>query len=540
MRANPGLRPLVWLLLAGMLGSLACLVASWAAGTSSSPASPAAGEPRVPALSLSTPTGAPSQRLLLLQPRGEARELPTRLLGASVEPWFEHLLDNPQKVDIARQMGLAFVRFPGGSESNYYDWRSGLPNVTTRPESSSYMRFWAKLAGQIQAVFPQGIKMEDYAPFARSIGADTVLVPNLETSSIPEQTAWFKTMSAEGIVPGHIELGNEFWIAMAGDPDVMRKWPDEPTSLAISKQCLDALRPYLPPGTKVAVQSAGSAFAYEPNSPQPFVRRLLNWDAALQPESWFDAVTLHLYPDPRQVLGLDPTAPIPNDSVSSARLFTAMMARSDEGVDRVLSDIETRLPGKEIWITEWNPRGPSTDYSNEPVNPSMLAQLAARMTFAYLRHPAVRVALFFMLNFSGNNSISLYYPDGQGGFAPYPAAIVLQWFNEAANGGPTYQEWVEAGGQRVAGGGLRPESFLEIEAATFTSSQGTVLILQNASADSRSLDPATVVAGRKPTRVESISLPDLGSPSRTAVVANQSNPTGRILIPPYSVVKVDW
>jgi hypothetical protein len=437
-------------------------------------------------------------------------------------------------------MSLAFVRFPGGSQSNYYDWRSGLPNVTIRPEGSSYMHFWEKLAGQIQAEFPQGIKMEAYAPFARSIGAETVLVPNLETSSIPEQTAWFRTMSAEGIAPGHIELGNEFWIAVAGDPDVMRKWPDEPTSLAISKQYLDTLRPYLPPAAKVAVQSAGSAFTYELNSPQPFVRRLLNWDAALQPEPWFDAVTVHLYPDPRQVLGLDPTAPIPSDPASNARLFTAMMARADEGVDRMLSDIETRLPGKEIWITEWNPRGASTDYSNEPVNPSMLAQLAARMTFAYLRHPAMKAALSFMLNFSGNNSYSLFYPDGQGGFAPYPAAVVLQWFNEAANGGPTYQEWVEEEGQRVAGGGSRPESFLEIEAATFRSSQGTVLILQNASAESRSLDPATVVAGRTPTRVQSINLPDLSSPSRTAVVANRANPTGSILIPPYSVVKVDW
>ena len=72
--------------------------------------------------------------------------------------------------------------------------------------------------------------------------------------------AWFRQMKAAGIVPRCIELGNEFWIALGFDPDSLKRWPDESTSMRIMKQYCDALRPYFPSDARVAVQSAASAF----------------------------------------------------------------------------------------------------------------------------------------------------------------------------------------------------------------------------------------------------------------------------------------
>src|ERR1700691_2245058 len=65
-------------------------------------------------------------RSLVLVPQEQPRQLPTHLLGASVEPWLEHTLDDPQSIAIIRQMHLGWVRFPGGSEANYYHWQPGL------------------------------------------------------------------------------------------------------------------------------------------------------------------------------------------------------------------------------------------------------------------------------------------------------------------------------------------------------------------------------------------------------------------------------
>src|SRR5208282_5361838 len=100
-----------------------------------------------------------------------------------------------------KDLDLAFVRFPGGSQANYYNWRTGLLDMTTTPRSSAYMRFWADIAPKIRRGFPNGVKITEYTQFSRQLGAEVVLVPNLETSSISEQVAWFKQMKDAGNVP---------------------------------------------------------------------------------------------------------------------------------------------------------------------------------------------------------------------------------------------------------------------------------------------------------------------------------------------------
>lgn len=78
---------------------------------------------------------------LVLEKSGPERRLPERLLGASALPLFEHLIDNPRKVAALKEMDLAFVRFPGGSQANYYNWRTGLLDMPVTLRSSQYMRF---------------------------------------------------------------------------------------------------------------------------------------------------------------------------------------------------------------------------------------------------------------------------------------------------------------------------------------------------------------------------------------------------------------
>jgi hypothetical protein len=514
--AGPGLVPVF---------ALAILIAAIATVRSPVPLFAAVPAPLVPAP-------------LVLEPSGAARVLPERLLGASAEAFFEHLIDDPAKVEIAREMGLAFVRFPGGTESNYYDWRTGLPAIQVFPNSSAYTRFWAALAPAIARAFPDGISMADYQPFANAIGAETLLVPNLETSSVADQAAWFQEMSAVGQLSRHLEMGNEFYIAMADDPNVIAKWPNEPYALGVTRRYLRAFRPYLLAGTKVAVQSAGSAFYVPAATSDPFLQRQLQWDAALAPAPWFQAVTVHLYPDPNQVVGR-PLAGPPASQAAAARIFAAMMARCDQGVDRVLADLERRLPGKEIWVTEWNPRGPNPDGSHDALTPPLLMQLTTRMTLAYLRHPAVTASLYFMLNFDPNVPFALYLPDGAGGFQPTPMAVVLQWLDLAANGGASYLAYSERGARPIPGGGPWPESYSAVAAALFRSGSQTTLLLQNASPAARQWSPGSLGLG-SPREIETLSLPVLTDTTRAAPPLESLAPGPSVMIPPYSVTRVVW
>ncbi len=87
-------------------------------------------------LLLLPPTALAQVRTLDLVPAGEPRTLPERILGASAEPFWDDFLRDPAKAAAIKSLHLAFTRFPGGSQSNYYDWKRGLfqPAILARPD----------------------------------------------------------------------------------------------------------------------------------------------------------------------------------------------------------------------------------------------------------------------------------------------------------------------------------------------------------------------------------------------------------------------
>jgi len=477
---------------------------------------------------------------LTLQPEGTPRQLHAPVLGASTAAFYEHLLDNPAKIATLKTMAIGLDRFPGGSDANLYNWRTGLIEVQAHPDSSRYVQFWAKAAANIAREMPQGITLEQYDDFSRQIGAQVILVPNFESSSVADQVQWFKRLASAGAVPQRIELGNEFWVAMGNDPRSLARWPNEPASMRIMKEYAAALRPYFPPHVKLAVQAAAGALDVRGNR---FAQRLEQWDEDLRPEPWFDAVTLHLYPRLRDVMG-DPdageTPPTPQNALPRLK---AMMARVDEGTERILQDLERRLPGKEIWITEWNPRGADTAVERggvEPMSPAMEMLATARMALVYLRHPSVTAALFFMFSFSERDTHAMFVSDGHGSYAALPTAAALRWLNEAANAGGSFQRVVPAGARPMAGGGARNESYLPVEGGLFRSGGRTTLILENASGDTFSFDPATLMPNSQPSKVEFISMPDLSDPAKRPAGIQVGSTGGVVTGAPFSITRVIW
>ena len=469
-----------------------------------------------------------------LEPAGPARQLPPRIAGASSEPMIEHLVGNRAKTDSLKEVAPATLRFPGGSQANFYDWKTGLLDFHENPRSSPYVQFWANIAPKIAKAFPDGVHLEDYVPFADEIGADIILVPNLETSTVESQVAWFKRLASKGVLPKNIELGNEFWIAMGNDPDSLRRWPDEPAAMAVMHQYEQALRPIVGSGAKFAVQAAGAAFWVGPAAKGPMARRLSDWDAALHSESWFDAVTIHLYP------ALEPLQRLPGGDTHEG-LFPYLMARCDGGIDRTIGGISSRVPGKEIWITEWAAHG-AGNWANrgpDPVTPPMLTQAATRMLLAMLRHPEVTHELFFTLNFDPPKQ-SYFVRSGDGSYRPKPITQILEWFDHAANGGARFQRVVEHGTRPISPGVSFGDSYREIEGAVFVSAGQTTLILQNAGAGPRTFDPTESGRLPAPKSVEIISTPDLNDSERRAVQIDRIPAKSPFPIPAYSVVRVIW
>ena len=96
---------------------------------------------------------------LTLKSVGQPRLLQGPILGGSTSAFFERLLDNPAKIAVLNQMAIGLDRFPGGSDANFYNWRTGLIEIQEYPDSSPYVRFWAKAAANIAKGKPNGITM---------------------------------------------------------------------------------------------------------------------------------------------------------------------------------------------------------------------------------------------------------------------------------------------------------------------------------------------------------------------------------------------
>ena len=469
-----------------------------------------------------------------LEPAGPARQLPPGLAGASSEPMIERLIGNRAKAAALKDIAPALLRFPGGSQANFYDWKSGSLDLRENPRSSAYVKFWAQAARRIATTFPRGVHLEDFMPFAREVGADVLLVPNLETSTIESQTEWFKTLASAGILPKHIELGNEFWIAMSQDPDSLRRWPDEPSSVTVMHRYEEALRPIVGASAKFAIQAAGAAFWVAPQARGVLAQRLNGWDEALHAESWFDAVTIHLYPV------LEPLQTLPGGG-THAGLFRYLMARCDGGVDRTINSVAARVPGKELWITEWSAHG-AGDWARsgaDPITPAMFTSGATRMLLAILRHPEVTRELFFTLNFDAQGH-SYFIRGSDGRYRPEPIAQILGWIGHAANPGSRYQRVVDQGSAPVSPGVSAGDAYREVEGAVFQSGGQTTLILQNAGGRARTFDPAAHGRLPAPTSVELISNSDLDDAEHRAVQITALPATGPWPVPPYSVMRIVW
>jgi hypothetical protein len=399
-----------------------------------------------------------------------------------------------------------------------------------------------RIAQYTRRLHPGGVSIDQFHDFSQEAGSEILLVLNLETSTVEEQVALLKRMKEEGIVPRYIELGNEFWIAMVGNPNVLKKFPDAQTSMKLMKRYVDAIRAYLPKDALIAAQSAGSDFHTSQSSVNlnPLMRRMHEWDRDLVNEPWFDAVTVHLYPEPDVALGFGASSGLPGNI---EKVFPAMMARVDDGVDRTIRATAKRHPGKEIWITEWNPNGVRFFFQRRnPGLTGLMTHCTTRMILTFLRSPEVTMSTFHMLSFRGG-PYSVFAPHAQGeGFRPVGPGTVLRWFNEAANGGAKYRVVNVEGAKRIPGGGAFPdEGYTDVVAAQFVKGTGATLLIHNASKVNKRCKLTAFREGKIPSRVETFDTPDLMRDfSRGGPVTRIIKPSAEIEVPAYSVTRVMW
>jgi hypothetical protein len=366
-------------------------------------------------------------------------------------------------------------------------------------------------------------------------------------------------MNAHGFRPDKVEMGNEFYLALLMDPVTLGIFPDWATTIRRTKAYCDALAPYMAKDSRVAVQSASSRFHVQYVGKEDARRdHERQWDRDMRPEPWFHAVTSHLYPTIEGSAGDGSLKGLPGNV---ERVFPAFIARADEGFDRSISDTVGRMPGKEVWITEWGAFEPASTLAGAPVTfDGMWLHMITRGLLAQLRHKEVTVSTPHAL-FAQGNLMSAFRrngaPDmsgrannmsgagrGGGGYTPINFAGVVEWFCEASRGPDAhYQRVAIEGAQRIAAQGTIPgEGFLDLDAALLRRGRERTLFIHNVWKTPAQADVSAVVDPRDRTAADLVETPDLLASLQGAAPRPRSLPTpGPTLeLPPHSLARIRW
>lgn len=493
-----------------------------------------------------------------LKPQGRERALPSRWLGYNSPPNYDIPIEDPKLASVLKPFRPHLLRFPGGTTANYYQPETGQLDFGPR-DGSIYRRYLHDYARPNSVrLHPKGVWVEDYIRLCKEIDADLIILPNLESSSIESQVAWFKKMNAAGYRPNRVEMGNEFYLALLMDPATVKRFPDWATTTAITKQYADALRPYMAKDAKVALQAASSRF-HVPYGEGGDARqkREHKWDNDMRPQPWAQAVVVHLYPTIEASAGKGSLAGLPGNA---AKVFPAFMAHTDTGYTRTISDTIGRMPGMEIWNTEWGAFEPAATLSGAKAEfDGMWLHMICRAMMTMLRFKEVTVMTAHALFFSGNLMSAFRRAGGaetldagnglgagsgaHGAYVPINFTSIIGWFCEAGVGPDAHYQAVSVAGAKIVkgNGAFEGETYADVDACLMRRGRQRTLFVQNAAAAARRIDLSDLLGTGTGVMADAMITTNLTDSLQMAAPKPQPLPAGRTIdAPGYSIVRVRW
>lgn len=331
-------------------------VAAFVAGCSGGgvpPASPDATAPALGTNAATTPSGVIDATAAGPACPSPDRDLRSVSVGYNVNALFwEGLYGDAALVEAVRGLGAPVLRYPGGTESDYWHWTNGRPvdscrygpcrtwDAATLQEPDLYRRF---------AGFSEGTPAR-FAALATATGGSTLLVANMVTASAREASDWIRSVSDAGLPATRVELGNEpYFSRVEGTSNNGTLFPDATGHVTAARALAGELRAVLPPSVRLAqpafvprVDATSGAISPENDE------RMLSWNDRIMSSGaadYADAFALHFHPRLPARSGATDT-----DYLARLCGFVAQFWRST----RETPQWKLLPASRRIWVTEFN------------------------------------------------------------------------------------------------------------------------------------------------------------------------------------------
>ncbi len=331
----------------------------------------------------------------------QIRNVPKEIFGTNIEwptksqrVWLDETSTlDPKVIQLSKQLGVSLVRFPGGTFSDYYNWRLGIGPLFQRPPQKEVLNPGASV---------NYFGTDELMSFCRSVSAAPMLTVNLITGSAQEAADWVAycnaTANADRARHGHEsaykvafwELGNESYMK----PDKPETKPSSLSAQEYVQRCnnfIAAMRK-VDPTIKVAVIGGNNFTRFDFMADK-------NWNESVLKAlgDQIDFFSVHNGYAPLVIESNDYTV----EEVYAALLAFPVLI--EQNLASLSKQIDQFCPGNakniKIAVTEWGPLFHILPTSCWLDHPKTLGSglYSAGVLHAMLRNPRVGLATFFKL-----------------------------------------------------------------------------------------------------------------------------------------------
>jgi hypothetical protein len=165
-------------------------------------------------------------------------ELPVYFNGYNAQMLRGPSWQAPGFVEQVKELNPGLIRYPGGTVSSYWDWKTGwlMKNIPLRKE-------WKSVTVE------NPVKLEDLKFACDKTGAMPLFVLNMMTSSLSYQLEMLDHAKKIGLPVKFVELDNEFYL---GEEFYANKYPTGKEYGATCNEWIAAIKKQFP-GVKIAV-----------------------------------------------------------------------------------------------------------------------------------------------------------------------------------------------------------------------------------------------------------------------------------------------
>lgn len=283
------------------------------------------------------------------------------------------------------------LRFPGGTIANFYHPAGkgyGFRKSDINTREGGIDTNINNLLVEQDALKDTSNFIRRFIPFAKSLNTKIIYVANILTGKISETIQSLQLLQSSGLTIEYVELGNEFYLNAYKD-----LVPDANAYVNRAKPFAEAIRQKFP-AIKLSVPAEAK--------PHRAVNKSAGWDLVLSKFSFYDAVSIHIYPDFKNCASEKNSL---NLGCYSKEVNQFLFQIYPDYLERT-----TRLfQNKPLLITEWNIAKPNRIFGNTMLHGLYTALFQLENMRLNSKNPAVQLMCFHNLA-SKENAYSLLTP----------------------------------------------------------------------------------------------------------------------------------